>query len=62
MPANKGRCPPHDKVDIKLRNGMVIRDIDPKGWRWKEWEDGPHNFDIVIWQPAGVLKEWRGKK
>ena len=62
MPVNQGRCPPHDRVDIKLRNGHVVRDIDPKGWRWKEWPEGPHDFDIVIWQPAGALREWQGKK
>lgn len=58
MPANKGRKPPHDLVDIKLRNGLVIRDIEPDKWRWKEWPEGPHAFDIATWQRAGSLKRW----
>lgn len=50
MPLNTGRKPPHDVVDIVLRNGMVIRGIKTEGWRWKPWPEGEHAFDIVKWQ------------
>lgn len=62
MPANNGRRPSLDVCDIKLRNGMVIREINPQNWRWKEWPEGPHDYDIVQYQPAGLLKRWEGKK
>lgn len=62
MPSNNGRKPAVDTCDIKLRNGMVIRDVDPSQWRWKEWPEGPHAFDIVQYQPAGLLRRWEGKK
>lgn len=52
MPANSGRKPPHDVVDVVLRNGMVIRGIKAEGWRWKPWPEGDHAFDIVKWQAA----------
>lgn len=58
MPANKGRKPPLEVCDIKLRNGMVIRGINTADWRWKEWPEGPHAFDIVQYQPVGILKRW----
>ena len=62
MPANNGSKPPHELVDIKLRNGLVIRDVEPDKWRWKSWPDGESAGDIVIWQPAGLLRRWDGKK
>jgi hypothetical protein len=50
MPVNNGRKPPHEIVDVILRNGSVIRGIRAAGWRWKPWPDGPSDFDIVKWQ------------
>jgi hypothetical protein len=50
MPANRGRKPPHEIVDVVLRNGKVIRGIKADGWRWRQWPEGPHDFDIVRWQ------------
>lgn len=61
MPKNSGSKPPHELVDIKLRNGRVIRDTEPKLWRWKPWPDGESGGDIVQWQKAGALKKWEGK-
>ena len=52
MPANKGRCPAVDICDLMLRNGWVLRNVDPTKYRWKPWPEGPHDFDIVAWQPA----------
>lgn len=62
MPANRGRKPPHERVDIKFRQGTVVRDTPSAHWRWKPWPDGESAFDIVAWQPAGVLKKWKGKQ
>jgi len=39
-------------IDIRYRNGIVVRCIDPGKYRWKQWPDGPHAFDIVSWQLA----------
>ena len=52
MPANTGRKPPYELVDIVLRNGIVKRNENPNGWRWKQWPEGEHAFDIIRWQPA----------
>lgn len=62
MPANNGRKPPHELVDIKLRNGLIVRNVEPDKWRWKPWPDGESAGDIVIWQLAGSLRRWDGKK
>lgn len=52
MPVNNGKKPNHDFVDIKLRNGFVVRNTDPKLWRWKPWPEGDHGGDIVQWRVA----------
>lgn len=62
MPTNKGRKPPHEFVDIKLRQGTIIRDTESRLWRWKPWPEGESGGDIVQWQRAGVLKEWKGRQ
>ena len=36
--------------DIRYRNGIVVRCIDPHKRRWKQWPTGPHAFDVVSWQ------------
>lgn len=59
MPTNKGRKPPHEFVDIKLRNGVIVRDTESRLWRWKPWPDGESAGDIMQWQKAGALKVWR---
>jgi len=58
MPVNNGREPPHPLVDIKLRNGTIVRNTEPKLWRWKRWPDGESLGDIVSWQVAGALSKW----
>jgi hypothetical protein len=50
MPTNNGKCPPFPLVDLKLRNGWVLRNVDPTKWRWRPWPDGPSGGDIEIWQ------------
>jgi hypothetical protein len=50
MPSNTGRRPSAELVDIKLRNGHIVRDTDPQKWRWKPWPTGPHDFDILIYR------------
>jgi hypothetical protein len=57
MPANPGFNPFKNtegiRVDLRLRNGRVARDIDPRGWRWTPWPEHPDwDFDIVEWQEA----------
>lgn len=52
MPENKGRKPPHELVDIKFRNGWIVRGVDPAKYRWKPWPEGEHAGDIVMWQKA----------
>lgn len=52
MPLNNGRKPPHEFVDVMLRNGMIARGIKADGWRWKPWPTGPHDFDILRWRPS----------
>lgn len=36
--------------DIRYRNGIVVRCIDPRKYRWKQWPTGPHGWDIVQWK------------
>lgn len=62
MPANNGRKPPHEFVDVKLRMGRVVRNIETKNWRWKPWPEGEHDGDITSWQPADALEKWQGKQ
>ncbi len=59
MPANPGRNPFEGNdspplIDIRYRNGIVVRAIEPHKRRWVRWPDGPHAFDIVSWQIAGA--------
>jgi len=53
MPRNLGHRPNVDRCDIQLRNGRIIRNIDPKGWRWKAWPTGQCDWDICEWREAG---------
>ena len=50
MPANKGYKPTTELVDLKLRNGMIVRNQEPNKWRWKQWPEGESGADIVWWQ------------
>jgi hypothetical protein len=62
LPANKGRKPPHELVDIKLRCGAIVRDTESRLWRWKPWPDGESGGDVLVWQKAGALKEWKSQQ
>jgi hypothetical protein len=37
-------------IDLRFRNGIVVRCIDPRKYRWKQWPEGPHDFDIASWK------------
>jgi hypothetical protein len=52
MPKNTGTTPPHELVDVKLRNGFVVRRIDPKTYRWKPWPEGESGGDVIGIDPA----------
>lgn len=57
MPANPGRNPFEGNdsaplVDIRYRNGIIVRGVEPGKRRWKRWPEGPHDFDIVSYQLA----------
>jgi hypothetical protein len=62
MPVNRGRKPPHEMVDIKLRQGAIIRNTPSEQWRWKPWPEGPSAGDIVQWQAAGALTRWEARQ
>jgi hypothetical protein len=59
MPANKGRKPPHDLIDLKLRCGKIVRDTESRLWRWKPWPDGESGGDVESWQRARALQAWK---
>ena len=55
MPANPSRNPYEGNdspplCDIKYRNGIVVRCIDPRKYRWKPWPTGPDAWDIMEWK------------
>lgn len=57
MPANPGRKPfaGNDSpplVDIRYRNGIVARAVDPGKRRWVSWPGICCDWDIVSWQLA----------
>lgn len=56
MPKNNGRCPDAETVDLKMRNGHIVRDTDPRKWRWKPWPDGPSEWDISEYQVKKSIK------
>lgn len=54
-----GRCPIGDdeNVIVEFRNGSISKEIMPASkWRWAQWSDGPHDFDIVSYSIAGKPK------
>lgn len=62
MPENKGRKPPHEFVDLKLRCGVIVRNTASHLWRWKPWPEGESGGDIVSWQRADALARWESRK
>lgn len=50
---NPGHPPDHSgPIDIRLRNGRVIRNTEARKWRWKSWDWGEDDWDVVDWQPS----------
>lgn len=57
MPRNEGHEPPLERVDIRYRNGVIVRDIVALTRRWSLNDPAfPPNygFDIVSWQAVGA--------
>jgi len=50
MPSNRGFPPKAEFVDLKLRNGHIVRSVEPKKWRWRPWDWGESDWDIVEWK------------
>lgn len=40
--------PPY--IDIKFRNNIKVLHVLPSQYRWKQWDTGPHAFDITAWR------------
>ena len=51
MPTNTGTPPSHDRVDIELQCGWVIRNVDPKKYDWN-LGDQCAGIPIVRWQTS----------
>ena len=51
MPANRGRAPNLEFVDIMFRNGQTRRNQESGKWRWKPF-DFESDWDIVRYQPS----------
>jgi hypothetical protein len=53
MPANIGQQPDAEAVDIRFRNGVVKRGVDPRKYRWTIGDrryPPDYAYDIVKWQ------------
>lgn len=50
MSDNTGTAPRSERVDVKLRNGWVVRSVEPSRYRWKAWPEGESLGDILSWQ------------
>ena len=53
MPKNHGTPPPFETVDICFRNGVVVRGVSPKRYRWTLADrsfPANYDFDIIDWQ------------
>ena len=55
MPKNNGRCPDAEIVDLKMRNGHIVRDTDPRKWRWKSW-GWQYDWDIVEYRVKKTIQ------
>ena len=49
---NLGEEPEMEYCDIKLRNGWIVRNTEPRLWRWKPWPEGESGGDITDYQPS----------
>jgi len=54
MNPNSGQRPDIGDVpiDIQFRNGQIKRDVKAEQYRWKPWNWGESDWDIVRWQYA----------
>ncbi len=52
MPRNIGTQPETDgaPIDIEFRNGRIKRNVRADQWRWKPWDHGQSEWDIIRWQ------------
>jgi hypothetical protein len=52
---NHGTAPEAERVDLRFRNGQVVRAVDPRKYRWAIGDAAyppDYAFDIASWQPA----------
>ncbi len=54
---NDGFMPMVERVDIKFRNGIISRGVDPTLMRWAQIPDGPSSYDITDWQTSKPTTE-----
>ena len=54
MSPNTGQQPEtgEEPIDIQFRNGQIKRDVKADQYRWKPWNWGESDWDIVRWQYA----------
>lgn len=60
MRRNEGTPPRHSLVDIRYRNGEIVRGIEPASRRWTINDPAfgaGYAYDIEYWQPAGERKK-----
>lgn len=52
MPPNTGERPDTGEtpIDIQFRNGQQKREVKAAQYRWKPWDWGESDWDIVRWQ------------
>lgn len=56
MNHNTGQSPLTDgaPIDIQFRNGKQKREVRADQYRWKPWDWGESDWDIVRWQYSGI--------
>ena len=60
---NGRRCPIHDDelVMVQFRNGFIPKEnLAASKWRWIQWPEGPHAFDIVSYSIINKPKDSSG--
>lgn len=46
-------------IDIQFRNGQIKRDVKAEQYRWKPWNWGESDWDIVRWQYSAAAAQQR---
>lgn len=57
---NGGSCPIDGSqiVQVQFRNGKMASEALPAfKWRWSQWPEGRHDFDIVSYSIVGKPKD-----